>query len=61
VAWGVLPADYDRAMNFIQSLDNETRDFFLSKGMTMPQMVLERLFITLAQIYSADRANRYDF
>jgi hypothetical protein len=57
VAWAVAPEDYSAALDFIRTLDNETQAFFINKGMSMSQMLLERLFVTLAQVYSADRAN----
>lgn len=57
MAWAVAPEDYSAALDFIRTLDNETQAFFINKGMSMSQMLLERLFVTLAQVYSADRAN----
>jgi hypothetical protein len=58
VSWATSLKDYNKTIDYIRTLDNETASFYLPKGLTNVQMILERQIISLAQIYSSDRANR---
>jgi hypothetical protein len=59
VAWAVPANQMNETLDYIRTLDNSTASYYATIGLTNDQMILERQFITLAQIYSSDRANAF--
>lgn len=60
VSWAVPSETWVTGQNFIKKrLPQYLTEFYASRVQTNVQMILERHIISLAQIYSTDRANAY--